>query len=90
MPPVFKISSKEISIRRWQFFGLRTLDVKISVSRVASVRTIDGIFWGGLIIETYGGAAGDLAIGGLNKDDARKTAKLIEQIASLNSSSPDR
>lgn len=82
-PPTLTITPSEIRIRRRQFLGLRTLDSKISVSRIASVRTLDGVVWGGLVIETYGGAAGDLAIGGLDKDDARQTAALIERLAEV-------
>lgn len=82
-PPTLTITPSEIRIRRRQFMGLRTLDSKISVSRIASVRTLDGMVWGGLIIETYGGAAGNLGIGGLDKDDARQTAALIERLAEV-------
>lgn len=82
-PPTLTITPTEIRIRRKQFMGLRTLDSKISVSRIASVRTLDGVMWGGLVIETYGGAAGDLGIGGLDKEDARQTATLIERLAEV-------
>lgn len=80
-PPVMTITPSEIRIRRRMFLGMRTLDSKISVSRIASVRTLDGVIWGGLVIETYGGASGDLSIGGLDKDEARQTAVLIEKLA---------
>lgn len=80
-PPILTVSPGEIHIRRRQFIGLRTLDQKLSVSRIASVRAVDGVIWGALIVETYGGASGDLAIGGLDKDEARRTAALVEQIA---------
>jgi hypothetical protein len=82
-PPIMTITATEIRIRRRQFMGLRTMDSKISVGRIASVRVLDGVVWGGLVIETYGGAAGDLAIGGLDKDEARQTAQLIERIAEV-------
>jgi hypothetical protein len=80
-PPIMSITPTEIRIRRRMFLGLRTLDSKISVARIASVRTVDGVIWGSLIIETYGGAAGDLSIGGLDKEEARQTATLIERLA---------
>lgn len=88
-PPIMTITPGEIRIRRRQFLGLRTLDSKISISRIASVRVLDGVIWGGLIIETYGGAAGDLSIGGLDKDEARQTAKLIERLAEVTPSKKD-
>lgn len=82
-PPIMTITATEIRIRRRQFLGMRTLDSKISISRIASVRVLDGVIWGGLVIETYGGAAGDLAIGGLDKEEARQTAMLIERLAEI-------
>ena len=62
------------------FLGLRTMDQKLQVSRIASVRAIDGVIWGGLVVETYGGSSADLAINGLDKREAKETAKLIEKL----------
>lgn len=80
-PPILTVTPNEIHIRRRMFFGLRTMDQKISVSRVASVRALQGIIWGGIVVETYGGASGDLGISGLNKEEARHTATLLEKMA---------
>lgn len=83
-PPELILTEREIHIRRRSLMGLRTLDQKISVSRIASVRALSGVIWGGLMIETYGGSAGgDLAINGLDKEDARETAKVVERLANL-------
>jgi hypothetical protein len=82
-PPVLTITPSEIRIRRRFFFGLRTSDQNISVTRVASVRATSGIVWGGIVVETYGGAAGVLSINGLDKQEARDTAMLIEKLAGL-------
>lgn len=87
-PPTMTITPTDIHIRRRMFLGLRTMDQKISVSRVASVRVLDGVIWGGIVVETYGGAAGDLAISGLDKEEARQTARLVERIAHVGSSLP--
>jgi len=84
-PPTMTITPTDIHIRRRMFLGMRTMDQKISVSRVASVRMLDGVIWGGIVVETYGGAAGDLAIGGMDKEEARQTAKLVERIAHVGS-----
>lgn len=79
-PPILTITPAEIHVRRRALFGLRTLDTKLAVSRVASVRAIKGVFWSSIIVETYGGASGDLSIAGLDKAEARETATLIERI----------
>ena len=89
-PPVLTITPNEIHIRRRSFLGLRTMDQKISVSRVASVRAVKGIFWGGIVVETYGGASGDLAISGLDNEEARHTAGLLERLAHLNTKNSGR
>ena len=79
-PPTLTITSEEIHIRRKMFLGLRTMDQKLSVQRIASVRAVDGVFWGALVVETYGGSSADLSINGLDKEEARETATLIERI----------
>ena len=84
-PPVLTATPTEIHIRRRMFFGLRTMDQKLAVSRVASVRAVDGIIWGALVVETYGGSSADLAISGLDKAEAKDTAALIERLAHSNS-----
>ncbi len=83
LPPILTLTANEIHIRRRMFLGLRSLDQKISVDRVASVRASSGVIWGGVAVETYGGATGILAINGLNKQDARLTAQVIERLANI-------
>jgi len=89
-PPSLKITPTEIHIQRRMFLGLRIVDQKISVARVASVRAVKGVIWGGIVIETYGGSQSDLAIGGLDKEDARQTARLIERVARLSRTPEER
>ena len=86
-PPVMTVTEREIHIRRKLFIGLRTLDQKIAVSRIASVRALQGMFWGGIVVETYGGAAGVLSINGLSKTDASNTALVIERLTNIHSRS---
>ncbi len=79
-PPEIEIRGEEILLRRWMLLGLRTLDQRISTKKIASVRCLNGVIWGGLMIETFGGAMGDLVMHGLDKQRASETAHLLEQI----------
>lgn len=79
-PPDIEINGDEILLRRWTTFGLRRLDQRISTRKIASVRCLTGVFYAGLMIETFGGAQGDLVIHGLDKAKAAETAALLEQI----------
>ena len=74
IPPVIRASNKRITVTKWSLFGLRTHSQEIQVSRVASVRHTKGVFWGALLVETFGGASEDLSEGGLKLEDARKMA----------------
>lgn len=89
-PPILTVGAKEIHIRRRSFLGLRTMDQKLAVDRVASVRALSGVIWSAIVIETYGGASGDLAISGLNKEEARETAAIIEGLAHLKGSGSEK
>ena len=80
-PPTITISETEISMHRRMLLGLRKYDQKLAVSRIASVRAATGPIWGSVIVETYGGASGDLVINGLDKEDAAATAQLVERLA---------
>ena len=80
-PPELTISRTEARVQKWSLFGLRVNRQRISLERVASVRYQKGILWGGVIIETFGGTTGDLAISGLSNRDARETALLLERLA---------
>ena len=71
IPPHIKIHNGRVNVTKWSFFGLRVHHQEIQVTRVASVRYTKGVFWGGLLIETFGGAAEDLAERGLRQEDAR-------------------
>ena len=50
---------------------MRRHSQELQVSKVASVRYTNGIFWGGLLVETFGGASEDLSEKGLRQEDAR-------------------
>lgn len=79
-PPKLTVTDKEVHVHRRSFFGLRHLDTRLSLTRVASVRALQGVFWGGVIVETYGGSSADLAINGLDKEEARQTAALLDRL----------
>jgi hypothetical protein len=79
LPPEITITRDEIHIRKWGLLGLRTYDQKISTSKIASVRFISGVVWGGIVIETYGGGIPDLLIQGLDKTEAHETVALMEK-----------
>lgn len=81
-PPIISVSQGRIRVKRWSFLGLRTHDQEIQVSRVASVRYTKGIIWGGLLVETFGGASEDLSEKGLHQDDARNMANQLKAVLS--------
>ena len=80
-PPVLTVTAAEVRIQKWSFWGLRTYRQRLSTERIASVRFLKGIFWGGIVIETYGGSSADLVITGLRKNEAQDTAELLEKLA---------
>jgi hypothetical protein len=83
-PPELEIHGDEVVLTRWSLLGLRRLDQRISTKKIASVRSLSGVIWGGLMVETFGGAMGDLAMGGLDKTKASETARMLEQIIAAN------
>lgn len=78
LPPIIRASRGHITVTKWSFLGLRTHNQEIQVSRVASVRYTKGIIWGGLLVETFGGAADDLSEKGLRQHDARMMAEQLK------------
>ena len=79
-PPIISVSQGRVRVTRWSFLGLRTHHQEIQVSRVASVRYTKGIIWGGLLIETFGGASEDLSEKGLRQEDARNMANQLKAV----------
>jgi Double zinc ribbon len=79
-PPELTISGDEVKLTRWTMLGLRRLDQRISTRKIASVRYLSGVIWGGLMVETFGGALSDLVVHGLDKTKATETARLLEQM----------
>ncbi len=86
-PPELTITRLEARLVKWSFMGLRTYRQRISTERIASVRTLRGVFWSGIVIETYGGSSSDLVITGLRKKEAQETASLLERLSEENFSS---
>lgn len=76
-PPVIHAAGDRVRVTSWSLLGLRIHDQEIRVERIASVRTTKGVFWDALVIETFGGATGDIAQRGLRKRDAQRMASII-------------
>jgi len=81
-PPVIIVRDGKIMVSKWSFFGLRTHQAEISVDRVASVRYTRGVIWGGILVETFGGAAEDMKEGGLPQEDAKMLADRLKSVIS--------
>ena len=79
-PPEIQINSREILIKKWTLLGLRTTNQKISIHKIASVRFIKGIIWGGIIFETYGGGVPELVINGLDKKEALSLKQSLDKL----------
>lgn len=79
-PPELRVRGDEVTLTRWSLLGLRRLDQRISTRKMASVRFLSGVIWGGLMIETFGGAMGDFVLHGIDKAKASETARLLEEI----------
>lgn len=69
-----------IQLTKWTFFGMRVHLQEIRIDRVASVRYTKGIIWGGLLVETFGGAAEDISQGGFDQQLAREMADELKAI----------
>jgi len=82
LQPELRIERGEIHVRKWTLFGLRTYDQKISINKIASVRYLSGVIWGGIRIETFGGTISDIVINGLDKEEAQKTVSILDEIIS--------
>lgn len=80
LPPRMVIGKEEILVTKWTWLGLRTYDQKVSLTRVASVRLLSGVIWAGVVVETFGGSISDLAISGLDKNEAVETVALLEKV----------
>lgn len=77
-PPVIHAAGDRVRVTSWSLLGLRIHDQEIRVERIASVRTTKGVLWDALVIETFGGATGDIAQRGLRKRDAQRMASIIK------------
>jgi len=78
LPPIIRVHGGLITVTKWTFLGLRRHSQEIQFSRVASVRYTKGIFWGGLLVETFGGASEDISEKGLRQEDAKMMAEQLK------------
>ena len=74
------ISEGRIQLTKWTFLGLRVHHQEIRIDRVASVKYTKGVIWGGLLVETFGGATEDISQGGFDQVLARDTASELKEI----------
>lgn len=79
-PPFISVSDGRIRVKKWTLLGLRMHQQEIQVSRVASVRYTKGVFWGGILVETFGGSAEDIAEKGLRQEDAREMSEQLKAV----------
>jgi len=80
LPPFIDVSGGRVHVRKWTLLGLRRHHQEIQVSRVASVRYTKGVFWGGLLVETFGGSTEDISERGLRQEDARQMAEQLKSV----------
>ena len=77
-PPIIRAHAGRITVTKWSLLGLRRHNQEVQVSKIASVRYTKGVFWGGLLIETFGGASEDLSEKGLRQGEARMMAEQLK------------
>ena len=77
-PPIVHAAGDRVRLTRWSALGLRIEDDEIPIASIASVRSMKGVFWSTLIIETFGGAVQDIGQRGLHNRDAQRLASLIK------------
>ncbi len=79
-PPIIQVSGGKLTTTVWTFFALREHKSEIELSRIASVRQTKGVIWSDVIIETFGGAMGDMGQTGLRHPDAAMLAESLKQV----------
>jgi predicted amidophosphoribosyltransferase len=79
LPPELFVTATDVEMHWWSLFGMRSFDQKVPFSRVTSVRLVQGIFWGSILLETFGGPVAELELRGMNKREARDLAKVIDE-----------
>lgn len=80
MPDTLSVEGDRLRIRRKKLFGLMSDEDEIRLERVASVRVRKGLLTGRLIIETAGGAMGDIEFAHIWKWQANRIAKTIRDL----------
>lgn len=81
-PKALIIKGNEVIIEQLKWFGLRRVEERIPLSRIASVRTERGMLTTTIFLETAGGAAWDLQIGAVPTPQADEAVKLIRKAIS--------
>lgn len=71
MPDQMKLEDDRVTILQREWLGLRREEEVIAVERIASIRLQEGLLKATVILETFGGAKGDLRIGSISKGKAR-------------------
>ena len=80
MAPELFVSPTDVELHSWSLFGLRSFDQRIPISRITSVRLVQGIFWGSIVIETYGGGpVAEIELRGMSKREAQILSRIIDE-----------
>jgi hypothetical protein len=79
-PPRLEVADGRVRVVKWTFFTLRVHHQEIRIDRVASVQYTKGVFWGGLLVETFGGAAEDIDQKGFEQTEAREMAQRLKEL----------
>ena len=80
LPPFISVSEGRVRVMKWSLFGLRRHHQEIQVIRIASVRYTKGVFWGEILVETFGGSAEDIFEKGLRQKDAYEFAEKLKSV----------
>jgi RNA polymerase subunit RPABC4/transcription elongation factor Spt4 len=82
-PPRFEVGEGRIRLTKWSFLALRVKQHEVRLDRVASVKYTKGVVWGGIYIETFGGATEDISQNGFGQRGASQLAAQIKEIISV-------
>jgi len=82
-PPRFEVSGGLVRLTKWSFLTLRVKQHEVRLDRVASVKYTKGVIWGGIYIETFGGATEDINQNGFDQIEARELAAQLKEIVSV-------
>lgn len=90
MPDQMELREDSVKILQREWFGLKREEEVISIERIASTRIQFGLIKATVILETFGGATGDLRISGVAKGEARAFREEIQKVAGQRQMTPEQ